>query len=174
MKVVDTMRKHPKDHLKLATRIERLATLGISELRKIHRELFGRDHTMPNPEFLRRKIAWHLQAEAEGGLPESARQHALAIARDVTLRANSRVSSAAGKATSTAIIPTHDSRLPMPGCLIVKEYKGKTIVVTVLDDGFEFDGRRFTSLSTIANEITGSRWNGFAFFGLTKEGKRGR
>ena len=62
----------------------------------------------------------------------------------------------------------------LPGCLIVKQYKDKTIVVKVLSEGFEYDGRRFTSLSAIAGELTGTRWNGFAFFGLEKEGRRGR
>jgi hypothetical protein len=60
----------------------------------------------------------------------------------------------------------------MPGSLIVKKYKADTIVVKVLDDGFEYDRRRFSSLSAIANEITGTRWNGFAFFGLEKEARR--
>jgi Protein of unknown function (DUF2924) len=46
-------------------------------------------------------------------------------------------------------------------------------MVRVLDDGFEYDGRRFSSLSAIAKEITGTKWNGFLFFGLAKESKRG-
>jgi hypothetical protein len=64
--------------------------------------------------------------------------------------------------------------MPMPGSLIVKKYKSETVVVTVLDGGFEYDGRRFTSLSAIAGEITGTRWNGFAFFGLEKEAHHAR
>ena len=62
----------------------------------------------------------------------------------------------------------------MPGSVIVKDHRGKTIVVRVLDDGFEYDGRRFASLSAIAKEITGTKWNGFLFFGLAKESRRGR
>ena len=72
------------------------------------------------------------------------------------------------------IAPTHDSRLPMPGSLLVKDFKGRTIVVKVLDDGFEYDNRRFASLSAVAREITGTRWNGFLFFGCAKEPTRGR
>ncbi len=60
----------------------------------------------------------------------------------------------------------------MPGSLIVKKYKDQTIVVKVLNDGFEYDSRRFTSLSAIAGEITGTRWNGFAFFGREKAVRR--
>ena len=73
---------------------------------------------------------------------------------------------------TTTVVQPRDARLPMPGSLIVKKYKDQTVVVKVLDDGFEYDGRRFTSLSAIAGEITGTRWNGFAFFGLDKEARR--
>ena len=73
---------------------------------------------------------------------------------------------------TTAVVQTRDARLPMPGSLIVKKYKERTLVVKVLDNGFEYEGRRFTSLSTIAAEITGTRWNGFAFFGLEREVRR--
>jgi len=62
----------------------------------------------------------------------------------------------------------------MPGSVIVKEYRGRTILVQILDDGFECDGRRFTSLSAVAREITGTRWNGLLFFGLAKGSARGR
>ena len=75
---------------------------------------------------------------------------------------------------TTAVVQTRDARLPMPGCLIVKDYKGQTLVVRALDNGFEYDGRQFPSLSAIAGEITGTRWNGFLFFGLAKETKRAR
>jgi len=58
----------------------------------------------------------------------------------------------------------------MPGSVLVKKYRGSTIIVKVLGEGFEYDGRRFLSLTGIANEITGSKWNGFAFFGLARKG----
>jgi hypothetical protein len=61
----------------------------------------------------------------------------------------------------------------MPGSVLVKEHKGRTIIVHVLDSGFEYDGKRFTSLSAVATAITGTKWNGMLFFGLTKERARG-
>jgi hypothetical protein len=73
---------------------------------------------------------------------------------------------------TTAVVQIHDSRLPMPGSLIVKKYKDRTLVVKVLDNGYEYEGCRFTSLSALAGEITGTRWNGFAFFGLEKKVRR--
>ena len=72
------------------------------------------------------------------------------------------------------VAPGLDPRLPMPGCLIVKKYKAQTIVVKVRNEGFEYDGRQFTSLSAIAGEITGTRWNGFAFFGLQNEARHAK
>lgn len=114
-------------------------------------------------------------------MPEPARELARAIAKDAPLR--NRVISNAGKrragfpikqSATTTITPDHDSRLPMPGGLIVKQFKDQTILVKVVDDGFEYDDRRYNSLSAIAQEITGTKWNGFLFFGLTKENTRGR
>jgi hypothetical protein len=141
--------------------------------------MFGAEHPISNCQHLRRKIAWHLQAEKEGGLPESARQHAIAIARGADLRI--RISDNASRrlreipldmAVTTTVVQPRDARLPMPGSLIVRKYKDRTLVVKVLDSGFKFEGRRFTSLSSIAGEATGARWNGFAFFGLDREARR--
>jgi hypothetical protein len=62
-----------------------------------------------------------------------------------------------------------DSRLPAPGTLLTRDFKGRTHVVKVLTDGFEYEGRTYRSLSAIAGEIAGTRWNGFLFFGLNRE-----
>jgi hypothetical protein len=161
--------------------IAELPKMNASQLQAVHRELFGAEHRIANCQHLRRKIAWQLQAAQDGGLPESVRQYAIAIARGTELR--SRISDNASRRQSgfpleqtvtTRLIQTRDARLPMPGSLIVKKYKDQTVVVKVLDGRFEYDGRRFTSLSAIAGEITGTRWNGFAFFGLEKEARRAR
>ena len=58
--------------------------------------------------------------------------------------------------------------MPLPGVLLHREYQGRDIVVRVLDEGFEFEDRRYTSLTAIACEVTGGKWNGFVFFGLNK------
>ena len=158
-----------------------LPKLSAPQLQAIHRELFGGEHPIANCQHLRRKIAWHLQAAKESGLPESVRQYAIAIARGTELRMRISENAARRQAqvpleqtVTTKVIQTRDARLPMPGSLIVKKYKDQTIVVKVLNEGFEYDGRRFASLSAIAGEITGTRWNGFAFFGLEKEARRAR
>jgi hypothetical protein len=161
--------------------LDRLAGMGPRELQKLYQETFGCDVNAGNSEQARRKIAWHMHAEQEGALPDSARQHALAIARDSTLRR--RIGANVDRrlkglpldhATTTRIVSDHDSRLPMPGSVLVKKHKDRMIIVKVLNAGFEYDGRRFHSLSAIAGEISGTKWNGFVFFGLAKEGVRGR
>lgn len=161
--------------------IGQLPRLGPAELQAVHREIFGAEHAVANCQHLRRKIAWHIQAAKEGGLPEAVRSVAILIARGTELR--TRVSENALRrdaipaqlsATTKVAGQPQDARLPMPGSLIAKNYKGRTLVVKVLDDGFEYEDRHYTSLSTIACEITGTRWNGFAFFGLGKETTHGR
>jgi hypothetical protein len=165
----------------LRDQIDELGAMSVAELQQQHRKLFNEEPESAHRQFLFHKIAWRLQIEREGGLPESARELARAIAKEAPLR--NRVISNAGKRRAgfpveqsaiCTIMPGHDSRLPMPGGLIVKQFKGQTIVVKVLDEGFEYNDHRYGSLSAIAQEITGTKWNGFAFFGLNKEGTRGR
>ena len=162
-------------------RLEDLPRMTAAQLQEVHRQLFGVAHPISNCQHLRRKIAWHMQAAKESGLPESVRQYALGIARETELRSRisdnasrRRAEIPADRTATTVVVQTQDARLPMPGSLIVKKYKGQTLVVKVLDEAFEYEGRRFTSLSAIAGEITGTRWNGFAFFGLAKECADGR
>lgn len=61
---------------------------------------------------------------------------------------------------------SRDRRLPIPGTIISKVYKGTIINIKVLDKGFEYNGKYYRTLSSIANTITGQHWNGYLFFGL--------
>ncbi|MDW8224362.1 MAG: DUF2924 domain-containing protein [Gemmatales bacterium] len=134
-------------------------------------ELFGEPTRSRHRTYLIRKILWKLQALAEGDLSERARRRAEELARGFELRV---MPPQAPSATSApvAAIPARaaDPRLPAPGTVLVREYKGRTLQVTVLPDGFEFEGERFKSLSAVAKKITGSHVNGYRFFGL--EGQR--
>ena len=165
----------------LRERIATLAAMNVPALREEHRKLFGKEPASSHRQFLFRKIAWRLQADEEGWPADEIRELAGGIARDTPLRnrvttnVNKRRAGLQPEQTAVATIhPDHDPRLPMPGGLIVKQYKGQTHVVKVLDDGrFEYDDRLFKSLSAIAQEITGTKWNGLLFFGLTEK-KNGR
>jgi hypothetical protein len=59
---------------------------------------------------------------------------------------------------------------PLPGSRLLREYQGVEHIVTATRDGYEYRGRRYQSLSAIARAITGTRWNGWMFFGLRKPG----
>jgi len=165
----------------LRDRIAALAAMNLPALREEHRKVFGKEPVSSHRQFLFRKIAWRLQADAEGWQPDQVRELARGIARSSPLRnrvitnASKRRAGLPPEQTAVATIePDHDPRLPMPGGWIMKQYKGRTHAVQVLDDGrFSYDDRQFKSLSAIAQEITGTKWNGLLFFGLTEK-KNGR
>jgi hypothetical protein len=165
--------------ISIAAEVARLAKMTVPQLRLRHMELFDEPTKSFHKEYLVRRIAWRLQAESEGGLPEETRQLALAVARDAPLRiriesAATRGAAEADRTATTRLACSHDTRLPMPGSLLMKEHKGVTHVVKVLDSGFDYDGRLYRSLSAIAQEITGTKWNGYLFFGIAKEVAHGR
>jgi hypothetical protein len=128
-----------------------------------------------------RRLAWRLQALSEGGLSEAARKRALEIVNEADLRIvpPRGFLDAAADDASSGNRRRFDRRIPRPGSVLKRDYDGRTITVRVLIDGFEHQGRRYGSLSAIASEVTGTRWNGLAFFGLTavrrktKGGNRG-
>jgi hypothetical protein len=156
--------------------IEELREAPLSRLREKHRELFGEEPRSKHKDQLFRRMAWRLQALAEGGLSEPAIRRADAIANEADLRirppagmedahALMRAGSAGGRSRSR-----YDRRIPSPGTILSRDFGGETITAKVLLKGFEYQGRCYRSLSAIACEVTGTRWNGLAFFGLT--GKR--
>jgi hypothetical protein len=151
--------------MNLADDIARLKDLTVSELRTRFAEIFGEATNAGNKPWLIKRIAWRLQALAEGDLSERARQRAHELARDADLRLNPPPTSAAD---SDAVPSTTDApgenRLPPPGGLIKRLYKGRQLQVTVLANGFEFQGTVYRSLSAVAKAITGSHCNGFLFF----------
>ena len=169
------MKNTPQDE------IAHLATLTARDLERRHEMLFGRKPETNHRQFLFRKIAWRLQADRESGLSESTKQLAAAISQEAPLRTRIITSVAKQLAglppeqTATTVLASgHDSRLPMPGGVIVKQFKGETLLVKVTANGFEFRDRRYTSLSAIALDVTGTKWNGFVFFGCNKERAHGR
>jgi hypothetical protein len=153
-------------------RIEALQDLKIPALKKRYRELFGEESKSSNKQFLFRRIAWRLQANAEGDLSERARRRAVEIADDSDLRVRApkefgaRPDSGSGSVDRTR--PPVDCRLPRPGALLTRRLGDRQIVVKVLKDGFEYETRQYRSLSAIAREVTGTRWNGLLFFGLAE------
>jgi hypothetical protein len=158
--------------------IESLRGASIAELRKRYQEVFREPSKSPNRQHLFRRIAWRLQALAEGGLSERARARAQEIAKDVDVRINAPRSFFAPAGSGQVQSPAdphrreRDRRLPPPGTTLTRRWKGQTIVVEILVKGFQHENRIYSSLSALATKITGTRWNGLAFFGLTRLGTR--
>jgi hypothetical protein len=156
--------------------IEQLRRMTVTGLRERYREVFGEESRSYHKEFLFRRIAWRIQANAEGGLSERARRRALEIANDADLRVTAPRQSLSSAASDRTVVGTisqsSDRRMPLPGTLLRRQFRDKTVLVKVLDDGFEHDGEVYRSLSAIATKVTGTRWNGYAFFGLGTQEKR--
>ena|ERR1019366_6798552 len=155
--------------------IESLRRASLAGLRRKYREVFQEETGSRHREHLFRRIAWRLQALAEGDLSQRARDRAGEIARDADLRLIAppdffEVSGENVTTTSTGDRNRRqqDSRLPLPGTLLTRKWKGHTLLVEVLKDGFRYESRHYSSLSAIATAVTGTRWNGLAFFGLTR------
>jgi hypothetical protein len=158
--------------------IEELSRMTVKQLRQKHLEVFGEESRSFNRQFLFRRIAWRVQALAEGGLSERAHRRALEIANDADLRIKAPktafkkdVMLDRNLSASRKVAGELDPRLPPIGTHVEREYKGRPIIVKVLVDGFEFSGRQYRSLSAIATEVTGTKWNGYAFFGMTPTGE---
>ena len=152
--------------------IEELHDLTIPTLRQRYREIFGEESKSSNKQFLFRRIAWRLQANAEGDLSERARRRAAEIADDRDLRTRAPKSfltqSGSGRWSADPSVPPRDWRLPPPGTLLTRRVGQRQIVVKILARGFEYESRRYRSLSAIAREVMGTRWNGLLFFGLAE------
>ncbi|MEM9419889.1 MAG: DUF2924 domain-containing protein [Planctomycetota bacterium] len=154
--------------------INELHSLTPKQLRDEYHKVWGEPSRSGNKRFLIKRIAWRIQADAEGDLPERVRRKALAMARDSDLRTTSPVSkrppapiALAGRTVSRSF-----SSLPgphpdlLPGSQLTRLYKGTTVVVDILEDGFAYQGQKYRSLSATAKAITGSHCSGYAFFGL--------
>jgi DUF2924 family protein len=152
--------------------IEELRGLTIADLQTRYRKIFGEEARCSNKQFLFRRIAWQLQAAVEGDLSERVRRRAAGIADDADIRAREPANyppppSPLVRSPLQSLRPRRDSRLPPPGTLLARRFQGSEVVVKVLDEGFEYQARRYRSLSAIAREVTGTRWNGLLFFGVT-------
>jgi hypothetical protein len=147
----------------IAKEIDALRDLTVAELREKYAAVFGEQTTSRHKDHLCKRIAWGLQANEEGGLSERALRRAEELARDSDLRLLAPPRTVAGH-----FKPSHDRRLPMPGAVLTRQYGGQTVAVTILDNGFAYEGKIFRSLSAVAKAVTGSHWNGYGFFGIAK------
>ena len=151
-----------------------MSRMTVKELKGRYAEVFGEDSRSGNKDFLRKRIGWRLQALAEGEITERALRRAAELANDADLRVRApraTIEPEPSRTVTQLVSIGQADRLPPPGGQIAREYKGRQVVVTVRDKGFEYDGQVYRSLSAIAKVVTGSHWNGYLFFGITRDGK---
>jgi hypothetical protein len=154
--------------------VSELRKMTVKELRQKYAEVHGEQTRSHHKEYLIRRIAWRMQANEEGDLPERARRRALEIADDADLRMRAPGSTAGGGSRTaapsgnTAIRPISvpaDDRLPMPGAVLTRQYRGRIIQVRVLPNGFDYEGTVYRSLSAVAKAVTGAQLSRLAWSG---------
>jgi Protein of unknown function (DUF2924) len=134
-------------------RVALLPTLGLQDLRVEWRRLFRADPPRLSRDIMMRAIAYRLQEIVHGG-PSKGTQRRLVTLTD-EFEMDGRIAPLAGPKIKS-------------GSRLVREWHGRTHTVCVTDEGFEFQGRTYRSLTKIARDITGAQWSGPRFFGLTK------
>lgn len=153
-----------------------LEQMTTRELRIRYEQEFQEACRSNHRTWLIRRILWRMQANSEGDLSERARQRAAEIANDSDLRVKAppqpSAKPPAAAVKKAAVSFSGNSRLPMPGTILTREYKGRTHLVTVHPNGFEWEGEIYKSLSAVANAITGTHTSGYLFFRLETKGDR--
>jgi DUF2924 family protein len=132
--------------------LERLPKMPIVDLRSRYRELFRAEPPKAfGPDLLRRSIAHCIQERAYGGLSRDRQRLLDQLVRAAQAKPNGRIE-----------LP----RRIKPGSELVRTWNRRTYRVVAMEKGFAWEGRTYSSLSEIAFEITGTKWNGPRFFGL--------
>ena len=137
----------------LSDRLAVLPTLCLGDLRLEWRRLFRADPPRLSRDIMMRAVAYRLQEIAHGGRSKATERRLAALTSEFE--------------TEGRIAPLAGPKIK-PGSRLVREWHGRTHTVCVTDDGFEFKGTTYRSLTKIARDITGAQWSGPKFFGLTK------
>ena len=155
--------------------ITTLERMTVAQLQAKYLEVFGEPSRSGNRGFLIKRIGWRIQSQAEGSLSERAKRRAEELARDADIRTTipKARETEARAMKQTVKVPTAHDRLPIPGTILTRKYRGQQIEVKVLANGFEHEGQTYRSLSAVAKVVTGSHWNGLLFFGLTSQKRNG-
>ena len=152
--------------------IARLKSLPVADLQAEWLRLYGEPSRSRNRDFLWKRLAWRIQELDRGGLSRAALDRVDALAPDGFERARSRnaaiVDDAPARLAQTRQ-RRRDARLPVPGSVICKLYRGRELRVVVREDGLELDGVMYPSATALAKAITGSKSiNGWLFLGVTE------
>jgi hypothetical protein len=158
MDAVDTrsrvsLRPAPLPAQAISEQIAALQQLGLAELRSEWRRLFRTQPPNLSRDLLMRALAYRVQERAHAGLTKATQRRLASLA--AALEADGEIGLDSGPQIK-------------PGARLVREWRGRTHTVTVTEEGFQYDGRHYPSLTQIARAITGAHWSGPRFFGLKK------
>lgn len=135
----------------IAEQLTALTDAPMDELKILWRSHFRKPPPKYQRDYMVRHLAYRIQANMWGGLPKTALNKLQRLAEEGQTGLQERY-------------------LPIPGTRLMREYNGERVYVLVLEDGFEFRGRHYRSLSAISSELAGHRVSGPKFFGLTRGG----
>ena len=147
----------PSNSQSLSEQIGCVQQLTLAELRAEWRRLFRTQPPSLSRDLIIRAIAYRLQELTHGGLPKATRRKLAGLANE--LKADGQISADPGPQIK-------------PGARLVREWRGRTHMVTVTDEAFDYAGRSYPSLTKIARAITGAHWSGPRFFGLRTPARR--
>ncbi|MCA9583851.1 MAG: DUF2924 domain-containing protein [Myxococcales bacterium] len=163
----------------MPSQLAALETMNVPALAEKYRELYGEPTRSRNRAYLKKRLAWRIEANFQGDLSQGAIARIQQLGDQLPERWQMRLGQPANAAdapsddalpspTVLAATEPRDPRVPPPGTVISRVFDGKTHEVTVCVEGFEYAGRKYKTLSAIATQIAGTRWNGYLFFGLKK------
>ena len=138
--------------------VAELNDMDLSRLRQRWRGLFDSEPPSYGKAMMMKRLAYRIQELAYGGIPTETRDRMGSILQSTGYDDMGQKGCVKKQAC------------PVPGTLLIREWKGRRHEVTALENGFEYGGRRFRSLSAVAFHITGTKWNGPAFFGVRNGG----
>jgi hypothetical protein len=145
-------------HEPILARLAALKAMSVNELKTEWQALFDAPAPNNSRTFLESRLAYRIQELIYGGPDKQTRRLLDLLADEV-------------EGTLTRKAQIADPRNPVVGTKLIREWDGIAHTVTVLKEGFDWGGQRYKSLSAVAREISGTRWNGYRFFGL-RERKR--
>ena len=140
-------------HDSALAQVAALPEKSTADLKQLWRELYDREPPPYNRAFLVKRLAYRIQELAFGGLSARAEAKLKALAEEEDRRLKGK-------------LPVRKGDRPIVGTRLIREWRGVEHTATVLDDGFEYQSRRYKSLSAVARAITGTRWSGPLFWGL--------
>ena len=155
----------------VAARVKILQGMTTTELRAEWERVFGEPTKQRHRVYLWKHLAWKIQEQHYGGLSEEAKARIEELQQEFENSPphtwlNGRQQPRGGQSRQPGI---RDPRLPMPGTVLTRRYKGQDVAIEILEKGFVYKGVTYRSLSAVARKITGGHWSGFTFFKLNKE-----